>query len=881
MKHFIYASLFLVSIMAHAQQSYWQKKGSENAKNLKNSATAYQLNLNQFKEALRAGNQSGRSNSQSWVVEMPNAEGEFTKYRVSEFSNFSEELSAKFPGIKSYRGKALNKSGKTISLSLSNDHIQGLVLSSSKEAFIIEQSDENAETYLFYSKNEIKTSEKLKCLNSMDEVTAQDPVTTQETDDSTLRTFRLAVSTDGEFSSYHGGSVSSSLAAVNDLLSFINPVYETDLAIHLELVDNADNIIYTDPNDDPYSITGPAASPQSFQQLSGQLQTVMTDSIGEANYDMGVLFSDQIKGGFSGCIACVCVDGSKGGAVAGPTGNAPEGFAYAMTLAHEMGHQFGANHTFSRSENTGANQEPGSGNTVMGYAGATQFWDVKPVSDGFFHHYSIEQISNYVTTTSCATEESLNNAAPTANAGNDYNIPNGTAFKLTADASDADGDNLTYSWEQADATTNYGQIYHYPSPSSTTVPNYRTFEPTQDSVRSFPKFKNVLNGNLFKLWEMTPTIGRNLHFTVEVRDNNPVGGQTASDDMEVNVSLNAGPFKITSIDEYDGFELGATHELTWDVSGTDQGPINTSKVNILLSTDGGDTFESLAENTDNDGEEEITMPSMDVDEAYIMIEAVDNIFYAVTPVFSIGSKISQDCDTYSSNGPVDIGSGNSQPTPISVNVPDQGTVEDLNVTFELENTDINNLIILMATGPSTQGFLYYPDADCSSQDGGSDYTVSFSPEANSPYAYCGDLDGKTVQGTNNYIMEDLIGESRSGNYVFAVIRAEGAPTGTVNSVEMSFCNDEQVSLGLEDQEESKDLTVYPNPSDGLVNISSKGYSGETDLNVYSITGKKVFEKQYENMSAKTNLDLSNLSAGVYLMKIKNDQETSVRKIVIK
>jgi hypothetical protein len=870
MKHFIYASLFLLASFAQAQQNYWQSDGTEQTDKLKKSATSYQLDLDQFKQALYSASES--------TIQMPNANGDLTTYKVKEFSNFSEGLSAKYPSIKSYRGTALNKAGSTVSISISNDHIQALIMSAEKGTFIVEQAEKNTNNYLFYSKNQINAGEEVKCLNEMADITSEGNTTSLDTDDNTLRTYELVATVDGEFSQFHGGTMESSLAAINDLLAFINPIYERDLAIHLELIDNNDDLVFLDPDTDPYTVQGTGVN--ATVDLSSQVQSVITDSIGESNYDLGIIFSPQVQGGFSGCISCVCANGFKGGAVAGPTSGGPEGFAYAMIIAHEMGHQFGANHTFSRDEGTNASQEPGSGTTIMAYAGATQFYDVQPASDGMFQHYSIQQISNYVVTTNCATEEELNNSTPSVDAGSDYTIPSGTAFKLEADASDPDaGDELTYSWEQANDNDDQLGSYHFPSPTSYSSPNYRVFLPTTDSFRYFPKFDAVLNGSLFKQWEMTPTVARSLDFVVEVRDNNSEGGQTASDDMEVYVLGNAGPFQVSSIEEFDGFELGETHNLEWDVSGTNSAPINAANVNILLSTDAGENFDTIVQNTANDGEEEITMPNMDVDEAYILVEAANNIFYAASPAFSIGSKISLDCADYSSDSPVDISSINGQPTPIVINVSDQGTIEDLEIQFELENTVINDLLIVAGTPFDPQGkVVYFPNPDCST-GAASDYNITFDSEGNSPYAFCGELDGKNVQP----LLLDLSeynGQNRAGTYQFIVYRINGAPSGSVNSVTLNFCDKEQVNLSVEDKTAANEFKVYPNPSSGTVNISTEGFTGETDLSVFSITGKKVFEKSYKTMRQNTSINLSNLATGVYLMKVNNGDKTSVKKIVI-
>jgi hypothetical protein len=89
-------------------------------------------------------------------------------------------------------------------------------------------------------------------------------------------------------------------------------------------------------------------------------------------------------------------------------------------VAHELGHQFGANHTFTTgNEGTGVHMEPGSGSTIMGYAGITSA-DVQPHSDAYFHAISIQQITNNMKAKTCQTNTATGNSIPTANAGLDY-----------------------------------------------------------------------------------------------------------------------------------------------------------------------------------------------------------------------------------------------------------------------------------------------------------------------------------------------------------------------------------------------------------------------------------------------------------------------------
>ena len=265
-------------------------------------------------------------------------------------------------------------------------------------------------------------------------------LTAKPVDDQVLRKFRLAVSATGEYTEYHGGTVADALAAINATITRVNQVFETDLGVTLELVADNDKVIYLDGENDPYN-----------GNLNSQVQGILTDSIGETNYDIGHLFHRAEEGGNAGFVGAVCIDGRKGSGYS--SSQTPVGDIFDLDyVAHEMGHQFGANHTWSfESEGTQVQVEPGSGTTIMGYAGITGVNNVALNGDDYFHYESIVQISDYLETATCAEVIPITNTPPVIVPITDYTIPRGTAFSLTGTASDIDvTDVLTYAWEQID-----------------------------------------------------------------------------------------------------------------------------------------------------------------------------------------------------------------------------------------------------------------------------------------------------------------------------------------------------------------------------------------------------------------------------------------------
>src|SRR5690606_18416178 len=341
----------------------------------------------------------------------------------------------------------------------------------------------------------------------------------------------------------------------------------------------------------------------------------------------------------AGCIGCICGSG-KGQGYTSPGTGGPEGDWFDIDyVAHEMGHQLGANHTFSHGwEGTGANVEPGSGSTIMGYAGIT-FYNVQAHSDDYFVYKSIQQVQTNLQNKPCAQNTNLTNQPPVVDAGEDYNIPQGTPFKLTGSATDPDGDVMVYNWEQNDSgNSSTTDINSRVSPTKNIGPNLRSHPHITEPVLYMPKLQYVLADQLtrWQNWESVNTVSRALNFAFTARDNNAEGGQTATDLMRVNVRSQAGPFVVTNPAEDQDVDLDTTMMVEWDVVGTDADPINTSNVKISLSLDEGDTFVVLAESTPNDGSEEVMLPTGTVatEDCRIMIEAEGNIYYAVSRPFN-------------------------------------------------------------------------------------------------------------------------------------------------------------------------------------------------------------------------------------------------------
>lgn len=389
------------------------------------------LEKSAFNQTLKNAVDRFSQNPKGVIITLPNSNGNLERFEIFEASNFAPDLQALFPEIRSYAGNGIDDKKARVRMSIDPRGLNAMISRPDKATEYIEPYSQDGKVHVIYSSSRVKGKLPFTC-STVDDVLVSDLTnrvsSVSKSNTGQLLNFRLSMSVTPEYTAYHGGTKPSALAAINVTLTRVNGVFETDFAIHMNLI-NSLTIIYDGSVPDPYGAND--------ANYNSELQTTLTNVVGEANYDVGHLMGRVGNNGNAGCIGCVCNSGKGSGYT---TSTVPVGDNFDIDfVAHEIGHQFGANHTFTHgNEGSGVNVEVGSGVTIMGYAGITTY-DIHLHSIDVFHAASIAQVQVNMATKSCQTTSVITHSAPVVNAGPNYTIPRSTPFVLTVSVTDAGG----------------------------------------------------------------------------------------------------------------------------------------------------------------------------------------------------------------------------------------------------------------------------------------------------------------------------------------------------------------------------------------------------------------------------------------------------------
>ncbi|MGX7668787.1 zinc-dependent metalloprotease [Flavobacterium pedocola] len=876
---------FIGGMNAQAKKDWSEVRSSDNLsiartaqrQSFPETYSLFRLDFESIKRKLYAAQDRSASNANYVIVEIPNAKGAMERFKMYEASNFDAQLQAQFPDIRAYAGEGLDDKTAQIRLSISPSGINTMTFRADKPTEYMEVYSADKTTYALYTKDAKSSRVPLTCSTADDHMVADltqkaNQLNTTQSSDLVFRTFRLAMSVTGEYAAYYGGTLPQVVAAVNATMTRVNGVFEKDLAIRMTLIANSTNVMYLNAGTDPYGATD--------ANYNTELQTTLTAVIGEANYDVGHLMSAIGNNGNAGCIGCVCTNGSKGSGFT--TSTAPVGDNFDIDfVVHELGHQFGANHSFTfSSENNSVNYEPGSGVTIMGYAGITSY-DVAPHSIDTFHAGNIAQIQSNMASKTCETETAITHSAPVVNAGADYTIPLSTPFTLTGTATDAGGGTLSYQWEQYDEATAAAQLTtgSPASPTKTAGPNFRSYLPSASGARTFPNWTSVLALSPTTMGadivvEALSSVARTLNFRLTVRDNVLNGGQTNFDNAVVTVA------NITAltvpVPNGTSYATGSTRTVTW--TGTGASGHNTiagaTNVDILLSTDNGATWGyTLATGTPNDGSENVTLPAgVSAPYCRFMVRASANIFFNVSQTFAIGYTITNTCNTYTINPNAAIPDNTPTFLTHGLNVPTTANISDVNLAVNLTHTWISDITLAVLSPGATQVNVF--SGACTSND---NINATFDDQG-STIVCAATITGNVIPSQP---LSGFNGQNPNGTWTFGVLDNAAQDTGTINTYALTICS-QTVTLsannfGLEN------FTIYPNPNNGNFNVQFDTNSGnEVSIEVHDMRGRLVFEKAYQNNGTfNQNIQLNNVQSGIYLVTVQDGDRKEVKKISIK
>ncbi|HUP91342.1 MAG TPA: zinc-dependent metalloprotease family protein [Solimonas sp.] len=605
---------------------------------------------------------TGRAAGSPVTLILPRPDGGFERFRVWEDSVMAPALSAWMAAqgypMRTFAGESLDRPGNGLRFDWGGPRgFHASVLGPADSYYLDPRWRDDVLHYVSYRREALAVRQApficaVDGSSALRAPTASRSFTAMRTGGA-RRVYRAAVAATAEYTSFHGGTKPLGQAAIVTTVNRVNQIYLRDFSVFLQLVANNQNVVYSgnvllDPylNDDG-------------QTMLTQNQTNLDSVIGSANYDIGHVVSTG--GGGIAALEVPCDNSAKAEGVTGSP--APVGDAFDIDyVAHEMGHQFGGNHTFNSETGScgggnrepGAAYEPGSGSTIMAYAGICDANDLQPNSDALFHYKSLDEILNFTagsgafstTGNSCSTKVAgINSADPAVSAGPDFTIPSRTPFELTASGgTDSEtGGSLTYIWEQYDL----GSASNLAAGDPGNGPIARSFNVSASPVRSIPRLSTVLGQTAAAKGEALPTTSRTMTFRVTVRDNDPDGGRIGTDTMTVTSVAAAGPFAVTAPNG--GESLSESTTVTWNIAGTAGGTVNTPNVDIFFSADNGQTFTPVLLNTPNDGSQQVFFPvGTNTTQARMKVKGAGNIFYDISnAVFTAVRPIDTAPDNFS------------------------------------------------------------------------------------------------------------------------------------------------------------------------------------------------------------------------------------------
>lgn len=806
--------------------------------------------------------------------------GHQESFEILSTRYMEEDLARNNPDIHTFAGKS--KSGKSVYVALTKYRIYVTVLRPGQTTFLLKPYSPN--TWIGFSiDKQIIPGFNFQC--DTEEITPGGEPDNQARpgfNDGTLRTFRYAVSTTGEFSQYTlnrlGISASASIsekknAILGELVAAvtrINSVYERDLSVRMQLVNNNDQIIFLDPNNDPFD-----NNTTNMSSLIGANQNTVDSNIGSANYDASQVWCQGVLQGLAR-LGQVC-QGFKASSAA--RGRYPETDRFIISVAsHELGHLFGANHVFSNStcggrRNDDTAVETGSGTTIMAYAGICPP-DIQDWTDDRFNTASLNEIENFIRlNATCSTNTSTGNQAPVLTLGPSRYVPKQTPLMIPVSATDPDGDTITFVWDEYDRPQQSQNISTPPQPTWTHGPMFRPFPPTTDTVRFLPNLDSLLTNRLSTTWEVLPSVTRLLRFKVTARDNNPAGGQTATNEIVFGVEETAGPFELTSQTGFESWQHGETKNITWNVAGTDGGNVNCQTVDIIFSTDGGRHFtDTLAANIPNNGTATITVPSnINTPSGRLMVKAQNNYFFTLSRgSISVGNFQNSCGHQFSRSPALIIPDNNTNGIYDTIHIADNEYISDVNLNLNISHQYVRDLFVELISPAGTHVVLW--NHNCGGED---NLQLTFDDQGNN--ISCSNLSGNI---TPVEALSAFNSQYSQGDWIIHIVDNNSPDEGILNSWGLDFCFIQQNIATTK----IPGLKIYPNPSNGVFNIEIPELTDKkVSVQITDMSGRPVYQKDFETYGNhwQAEIHVPYLQKGNYILKVATGKQLVNEIIQIK
>ncbi|MBK7523088.1 MAG: proprotein convertase P-domain-containing protein [Saprospiraceae bacterium] len=654
MKSILSLMMILISTGFVAGQNYWTKlntdlvvsRGESVFQELPEKYSLYSLDHSLISLDLLSAPKLEENFVDQKFMEMvfPLANGKMEGFKVFEQPVMEEGLSQKYPFLKAYKGICSSDPTIKIWITVSPYGFSAVISTPQGIEYVDKYFMERKDVYIVYNVDTYKNNPYAGIPLCGVDPASEDKYTpfmpfSRKTEEVETRTYRLAMACTGEWGGATSrGTVAKCLADMNIMVTRLTQIYEDQLAMRFVLVNDNDKIIFLDKDTDPY--IGSDKAKTILPTNTG----ILNDRIGVNNYDIGHVLSICFDVGGVAHLGSACQSLKGNGVTCFNDSNFE--YAVASIMAHEVGHQFDATHTWNSCPGSQDNvqvetaYEPGSGSTIMSYGGLCGSDNIFGGKDPYFHVVSLEQMLAKTLSGgnayNCAQKTLTGNHTPVViMPEGGFTIPQSTPFALSAMATDEDGDNLTYRWEQY----NIGPQSSLGNPIGN-APLFRSFPGESSPTRFFPTKTRIFKNQLNAKDEVLPTITRDLKFKCVVRDEKAVGVGITWDEMSFSVTEDAGPFVITYPRVDAKFDVGQEINVTWDVANTNEAPVNCKKVNIFVSVneallDNDPNLILVAKEVPNNGSTKIIIPNKVSNKINFVIKAADNIFLTTSALPSI------------------------------------------------------------------------------------------------------------------------------------------------------------------------------------------------------------------------------------------------------